>query len=80
MAAENNDNMFVTEIRSPSEAGFDNDPESALRTAYRYLKNLPKVEPSELPADERDCEICLEAYGMNGLDKKVVRLPHCGHR
>ena len=80
MGAENNDNMFLTEIRSPSEANFDDGPDLALRTAYRYLKNLPKVEPNGLPADERDCEICLEAYGTNGLDEKIVRLPHCGHR
>lgn len=79
MAAEDFDNLFITEIRSPIEASFD-DPESALRNAYRYLKNLPEVRPTELPADRRDCEICLEAYGTNGLDKKAVQLPLCGHR
>jgi len=79
MAAENDEDLYITEIRTPLEANFY-DPGSALRNAYRFLKNLPKVDIRELPADERDCEICLEAYGTNELDRKAVKLPPCGHR
>ena len=79
MSAQHDQDLYITEIRTPVEDDSD-DPESALRNAYRYLKHLPRVNLIDIPNDQKECSICQVAYGIDENDEKIVQLPQCGHR
>lgn len=79
MAGRQEDDLFITEIRTPSVVSLE-DMNSGLRNAYQFLRNLPRVEMGDVPADARECTICQEIYGTDGHDTTVVQMPPCGHR
>lgn len=79
MADRNEDDLFITEIRTPSVVSLE-DMNSGLRNAYQFLRNLPRVEMNDVAADATECTICQETYGTDGHDRTVVQMPQCGHR
>ena len=83
MSEFSDEDLVITEIRTPSEANFsDFEPgelESSLYNAYRFIHDLQQAQSPEIPPDRTECPICQEDYGMNGQDKKVAKMPSCGH-